>query len=75
MPPKPKPNDKEVQVNNPAVDIASFPNITQSETSLARFKDFILYGFNDTNNATGVAGASSYSGFSFSKDLGKNQKI
>ncbi|PEL62867.1 hypothetical protein [Bacillus toyonensis] len=72
MPPKPKPNDKEVQVNNPAVDIASFPNITQSETSLARFKDFILCGFNDTNNATGVAGASSYSGFSFSKDLGKN---
>lgn len=54
----------EKQVNNPAEDVASFPNITQSETSLARFKDFILYGFNDSEDT-------SISGFAFSSDLGK----
>ncbi|PJZ17847.1 hypothetical protein CEW46_32050, partial [Bacillus cereus] len=64
--PKPKPNDKEVQVNNPASDVANFPRITQSETSLARFKDFILYGFNDLNNPN------NFSGFAFSTDLGKH---
>ncbi|EPZ0458715.1 TPA: exo-alpha-sialidase [Bacillus paranthracis] len=62
----PKPNDKGVQVNNPASDVDNFPRITQSETSLARFKDFILYGFNDSNNLTG------FSGFAFSSDLGKH---
>ncbi|MEA1012933.1 MULTISPECIES: sialidase family protein [Bacillus] len=67
MPPKPpKPNDKEVQVNSRANDVANFPNIIQSETSLAHFKDFILYGFNDLN------GTNSVSGFSFSADLGKH---
>lgn len=64
----PKPKNKDVQVNNPASDVANFPNITQSETSLARFKDFILYGFNDIN------GSNSVSGFAFSKDLGKHWK-
>jgi len=54
----------EKQVNNPAEDVASFPRITQSETSLARFKDFILYGFNDSEDP-------SFSGFAFSSDLGK----
>lgn len=64
----PKPNNKEVQVNNSASDIANFPNITQSETSLAHFKDFILYGFNDSNDEFT---RNSFSGFAFSKDLGK----
>ncbi|MCU5657365.1 exo-alpha-sialidase [Bacillus mycoides] len=68
MPPKPKPNDKEVQVNNPATDVANFPLITQSETSLAHFNDFILYGFNDSNDELT---RNSFSGFAFSKDLGK----
>lgn len=69
IPPKPpKPNNKEVQVNNSASDIANFPNITQSETSLAHFKDFILYGFNDSNDEFT---RNSFSGFAFSKDLGK----
>lgn len=56
----------EKQVNNPAKDVAigTFPDIIQSETSLARFKDFILYGFND------LADVSS-SGFAFSSDLGR----
>lgn len=60
-------NHKEVerQVNNPTNDIANFPRITQSETSLAHFNDFILYGFNDSNNSP-----PSFSGFSFSNDLG-----
>ncbi|RFT62652.1 exo-alpha-sialidase [Bacillus clarus] len=40
--------------------------MTQSETSLAHFKDFILYGFNDSNNANN----NSFSGFAFSNDLG-----
>lgn len=50
--------DIERQVNNP--DNGS----TQSETSLAYFGDFILYGFNDlaTNN---------FSGFAFSNNLGQ----
>lgn len=56
----------ERQVNNPANDVANFPRITQSETSLAYFKDFILYGFNDSNNANN----NSFSGFAFSNDLG-----
>ena len=50
----PKPNDKEVQVNSRANDVANFPNIIQSETSLAHFKDFILYGFNDLNGTKSV---------------------
>ncbi|MED2792101.1 sialidase family protein [Bacillus wiedmannii] len=68
-------NHKEVerQVNNPANDVANFPRITQSETSLARFNDFILYGFNDTNNTTPppeIPGTHSFSGFAFSNNLG-----
>lgn len=60
-------NHKEVerQVNNPGNDIVRFPRITQSETSLARFKNFILYGFNDSNDA-------SFSGFAFSNNLGES---
>ncbi|WP_240515137.1 sialidase family protein [Bacillus wiedmannii] len=61
----------ERQVNNSASDVTNFPRITQSETSLAHFKDFILYGFNDSNNAIGGPGNFSFSGFSFSNDLGK----
>jgi hypothetical protein len=61
----------ERQVNSPADDVANFPRITQSETSLARFHDFILYGFNDSNDFTGVPGTSSFSGFAFSNDLGR----
>jgi hypothetical protein len=61
------------QVNNPANDVANFPRITQSETSLARFNDFILYGFNDSNDFTGGPGGKhSYSGFAFSSDLGRH---
>ncbi|WP_245592209.1 exo-alpha-sialidase [Ectobacillus panaciterrae] len=54
------------QVNSKALDDANFPRITQSETSLAHFKDFILYGFNDSNNPN------SFSGFAFSADLGEH---
>ncbi|PEM93749.1 hypothetical protein CN558_24045 [Bacillus wiedmannii] len=61
----------ERQVNNSANDVTNFQRITQSETSLAYFKDFILYGFNDSNNATGGPGKFSFSGFAFSDDLGK----
>lgn len=60
----------ERQVNNPVNDVINFPRITQSETSLAHFNKFILYGYNDFNNATGGAGNYSLSGFSFSNDLG-----
>ncbi|MBS7530279.1 exo-alpha-sialidase [Hazenella sp. IB182353] len=60
----------ERQVNNPANDVANFPRITQSETSIAYFKNFILYGFNDSNDSTGVLGTSSFSGFAYSNDLG-----
>ncbi|MGE5701968.1 MAG: exo-alpha-sialidase [Clostridia bacterium] len=56
----------ERRVNNPANDITNFPRITQSETSLAHFKDFILYGFNDSNDFP-----PSFSGFAYSNDLGK----
>jgi hypothetical protein len=58
----------ERQVNNPAFDVANFPRITQSETSLglARFEDFILYGFNDSNEAGNL------SGFAFSSNLGNS---
>ncbi|MFJ7472147.1 sialidase family protein, partial [Peribacillus frigoritolerans] len=60
----------ERQVNNPADDVDNFPRITQSETSLARFNDFILYGFNDSNDNIGGPGNASFSGFAFSNDLG-----
>ncbi|MED4287386.1 sialidase family protein [Priestia megaterium] len=56
----------ERQVNNSADDVANFPRITQSETSLAYFKNRILYGYNDRNIAN------NRSGFSFSSDLGKS---
>ncbi|UNK35294.1 glycoside hydrolase [Bacillus sp. N5-665] len=68
-----KHKEVERQVNNPTNDIINFPRITQSETSLAHFNDFILYGFNDTNNTTPppeVPGTHSFSGFAFSNDLG-----
>ncbi|WP_243765410.1 exo-alpha-sialidase [Bacillus arachidis] len=55
----------ERQVNNSANDVTNFPRITQSETSLAHFKNFILYGFNDSNDSP-----PSFSGFAFSNDLG-----
>ena len=54
----------ERQVNNPANDVTNFPRITQSETSLAHFNEFILYGYNDFNIANNL------SGFAFSNDLG-----
>lgn len=54
----------ERQVNAPEADATSFPRITQSETSLAYFNNFILYGFNDSNDA------GSFSGFAFSSDGG-----
>jgi hypothetical protein len=56
-------NEIERQVNNPADDVAN-PGMTQSETSLARFHDFILYGFNN------LEGTGNTSGFAFSSDLG-----
>ncbi|WP_257143585.1 exo-alpha-sialidase [Bacillus thuringiensis] len=65
------PKNTEKQVNNPADDIINFPRITQSETSLAHFKDFILYGFNDSNDYRGGLGSQSFSGFAFSNNLGK----
>ena len=62
--------ERERQVNNPADDSANFPRITQSETSLARFNDDILYGFNDSNDNVGGAGNASFSGLAFSTNLG-----
>ncbi|WP_255293896.1 hypothetical protein [Bacillus toyonensis] len=59
-------------MNNPAQDVANFPRITRSETSLAHFKDFILYGFNDSNNGVDGVGNFNFSGFAFSRDLGKH---
>ncbi|MFA2814008.1 exo-alpha-sialidase [Bacillus paranthracis] len=61
----------ERQVNNPTDDVDNLPRITQSETSIAHFNDFILYGFNDSNDDIGGAGKASFSGFSFSNNLGK----
>jgi hypothetical protein len=57
----------ERRVNNPANDVTNFPRITQSETSLAHFNDFILYGFNDSNESNN----NRFSGFAFSNDLGR----
>ncbi len=51
-------NEIERQVNAPD------NGTNQSETSLAHFSDFILYGFNDL-------GAASTSGFAFSSNLGE----
>ncbi|MDQ8739411.1 DUF11 domain-containing protein [Paenibacillus sp. LHD-38] len=57
----------ERQVNNPAQDTAAPDNnITQSETSLAAFGPFILFGFNDSNQAI----TDNFSGFAFSSDGG-----
>jgi len=53
----------ERQVNNPTDDTAN-PGRTQSETSLANFRNFILYGFNN------LEGTGNFSGFAFSSDLG-----
>lgn len=55
----------EKQVNSRSKDKANFPQITQSETTLANYKDFILYGFNDFNDPDNL------SGFAYSSDLGK----
>lgn len=55
----------ERQVNNPTNDVANFPRITQSETSLAHFNDFILYGFNDSNDDIGERGMRVFQDFLF----------
>ena len=60
----------ERQVNSQADDAANFPRITQSETSLARFNNLILYGYNDSNDNIGGAGNASFSGFAYSTNLG-----
>ncbi|KQU22180.1 hypothetical protein ASG65_20750 [Bacillus sp. Leaf13] len=58
----------ERQVNDPTQDAAAPDNnITQSETSLAAFGSFILFGFNDSNQAA-IDG--NLSGFAFSSDGG-----
>jgi hypothetical protein len=57
----------ERRVNDPADDVTNFPRITQSETSLAYYDRFILYGFNDSNDAIN----NSTSGFAFSNDFGQ----
>lgn len=53
-------------VNNTDFDVQNFPRITQSETSIGRFGDFILYGFNDSNDEN----LNRFSGFAFSNNLG-----
>ena len=58
---------EDIQVNKSADDVANFPRITQSETSLAYFKNRILYGYNEFNTSNN----NNISGFSFS-DLGKS---
>ena len=60
----------ERQVNDPAQDSASgvFPHITQSETTVARFDTFVVFGFNDTNNA--FNGGNTFTGYAFSSDSG-----
>lgn len=61
----------ERQVNDPAQDIPLFPHITQSETSIARFGTYILFGFNDTNGLDTVnTDLSNISGVAFSSDSG-----
>ena len=59
---------EDIQVNKSADDVANFPRITQSETSLAYFKNRILYGYNEFNTSNN----NNISGFSFSSDLGKS---
>ncbi|MFZ5645699.1 MAG: sialidase family protein [Bacillota bacterium] len=57
----------ERQVNDPQQDVGvPDNNITQSETSLASFCPFILFGFNDSN----CAAFGNFSGFAFSSDGG-----
>lgn len=58
----------ERQVNDPAQDSAPgvFPNITQSETTVARFGTFVVFGFNDSNNAAN----NNFTGYGFSSDSG-----
>jgi hypothetical protein len=58
---------KERMVNDPAMDPPVFPNITQSETSIARFGRYIVFGFNDSNNAA----QNNLSGLAFSNDNGE----
>lgn len=54
-------------VNSPNQDTsAPATNITQSETSLAVYGDYVLFGFNDSNCATN----DNYSGYTFSSDGG-----
>ncbi|MDW8801307.1 hypothetical protein P8V03_09085 [Clostridium sp. A1-XYC3] len=55
----------ERQVNASSIDANEYPNITQSETSLAYFGEFILFGFNDSNDAP-----TGFSGYGFSSDSG-----
>lgn len=61
----------ERQVNDPAQDPPLFPHITQSETSIARFGTFIVFGFNDSNAInTANPDLSNISGVAFSSDSG-----
>lgn len=61
----------ERQVNDPAQDPPLFPHITQSETSIARFGTYIIFGFNDTNGLnTANPDLSNISGVAFSSDSG-----
>ena len=56
----------ERQVNSPNQDIDNAPNITQSETSIARSGSNILFGYNDSNRAR----FGNFSGFAFSSNNG-----
>lgn len=58
----------ERQVNDPAQDTPVFPHITQSETSIATFGQFILFGFNDSNRI--APPDRSLDGVAFSSDSG-----
>lgn len=61
----------ERQVNDPAQDPPLFPHITQSETSIARFGTYVLFGFNDSNGInTDNPNLSNVSGVAFSSDSG-----
>lgn len=56
----------ERMVNNPSQDSSAYPHITQSETSIARFGTYIVFGFNDSNEFA----QNNYSGIAFSSDSG-----
>lgn len=61
----------ERQVNDPAQDPPLFPHITQSETSIATFGTYVLFGFNDSNGINEAdTDLSNLSGVAFSSDSG-----